>query len=85
VRLRLLVRRRCGGGGAKRRDAAIAWSDEIQREDIALCESVQRNLASRSYVSGRYSVRRENGLYHFHERLRRDLGGALKPPRRSSK
>ena len=73
-----------GAGPAerKRREASIAWSDEIQREDIALCESVQRNLASRSYVAGRYSVRRENGLYHFHEIVRRDLAAAKKPPRR---
>jgi choline monooxygenase len=45
---------------------AIEFSDEIQREDIAICEAVQVGLRSRNYVSGRYSVRRENGVHHFH-------------------
>jgi choline monooxygenase len=45
---------------------AIEFSDEIQREDIAICEAVQRGLRSRTYVSGRYSVRRESGVHHFH-------------------
>lgn len=45
---------------------AIEFSDEIQREDIAICEAVQRGLRSRTYTSGRYSVKRENGVHHFH-------------------
>ena len=49
------------------------WADSIQQEDIWLCESVQQNLRSRFYSTGRYSVKRENGLYHFHELLRRAL------------
>jgi choline monooxygenase len=44
----------------------VAFSDEIQQEDIRLCENVQKGLASRSYDRGRYSVKRENGVYHFH-------------------
>ncbi len=44
----------------------IKFSDEIQQEDITLCENVQRGLRSRSYERGRYSVRRENGVHHFH-------------------
>lgn len=43
-----------------------ALSDEIQAEDIAICEAVQRGLRSASYDRGRYSVKRENGLHHFH-------------------
>ncbi|MBI3210255.1 MAG: Rieske 2Fe-2S domain-containing protein [Candidatus Solibacter usitatus] len=46
--------------------AAIAFSDEIQQEDIRICESVQKGLQSRSYDRGRYSVKRENGVHHFH-------------------
>ena len=53
-----------------RREESIRWSDGIQREDIQLCEDVQRNLRSRAYRAGRYSARRENGVHHFHERLR---------------
>ena len=44
----------------------IEFSDEIQREDIAICEAVQRGLRSRTYSSGQYSVKRENGVHHFH-------------------
>jgi len=51
----------------------IEFSDEIQREDIAICEAVQRGLRSRTYQKGRYSVRRENGLHHFHGLLARSL------------
>lgn len=44
----------------------IEFSDEIQLEDIGICETVQRGLRSRTYENGRYSVRRENGVHHFH-------------------
>ena len=45
---------------------AIAFSDEVQQEDIGLCEGVQRGLQSALYDRGRYSVKRENGVHHFH-------------------
>lgn len=44
----------------------VELSDEVQVEDISICEAVQRGLESRTYSAGRYSVRRENGLHHFH-------------------
>ncbi len=44
----------------------VAFSDEIQLEDIDICEAVQRGLGSRTYDAGRYSVKRENGVHHFH-------------------
>ena len=46
--------------------ATIDFSDEIQQEDILICESVQKGLNSRSYNQGRFSVKRENGVHHFH-------------------
>jgi choline monooxygenase len=46
--------------------ATIQFSDEVQQEDITICEAVQRGLRSVSYDRGRYSVRFENGLHHFH-------------------
>jgi choline monooxygenase len=46
--------------------STIDFSDEIQIEDIEICEAVQRGLESRTYDQGRYSVRRENGVHHFH-------------------
>jgi choline monooxygenase len=45
---------------------AVAFSDEVQQEDINLCRSVQRGLNSSTYDRGRYSVKRENGVHHFH-------------------
>ena len=47
----------------------VAFSDEIQAEDIEICEAVQRNLRSRVYDRGRYSAARENGVHHFHSLL----------------
>ena len=53
---------------------AIAFNDEVQQEDIFLCESVQRGLSSSTYDRGRYSVKREKGVYHFHTLLAEFLG-----------
>jgi choline monooxygenase len=53
------------GGGWESMQQTIAFSDEIQQEDIVLCEQVQRGLRSRSYEAGRFSAKRENGVHHF--------------------
>ena len=45
---------------------SFKFSDLVQKEDIEICELVQRRLRSRSYDVGRYSVARENGVHHFH-------------------
>jgi choline monooxygenase len=47
-------------------DDTIAFSDEIQLEDIDICEAVQRGLRSSTYDTGRFSPQRENGVHHFH-------------------
>jgi choline monooxygenase len=47
------------------------FSDEIQHEDIVICEAVQKGLASGHYEAGRLCPKRESGLWHFHEHLRR--------------
>jgi choline monooxygenase len=52
-----------GSAGAK---AAVEFSNQIQIEDVAICETVQKNLSSRSYERGRYSVKREQGVHAFH-------------------
>ena len=52
----------------------VAFSHEVQQEDIKICENVQKGLASRTYDRGRYSVKRENGVYHFHRLLEEFLG-----------
>ncbi len=56
------------GGEAARK--ALAFSDEIQVEDVRICEIVQKNLHSRSYRSGRYSVTQEKGVHAFHQMYR---------------
>jgi len=53
----------------------VEFSDEIQLQDIAICEAVQKGLRSRTYDRGRFSVRRENGVHHFHALLARALRG----------
>jgi choline monooxygenase len=46
--------------------ASVEFSDQIQMEDVAICEKVQKNLRSRSYTRGRFSVRQETGVHAFH-------------------
>jgi choline monooxygenase len=56
---------------AARRARDLTFSDEVQIEDLSICEDVQRGLASGSYQAGRLNPLRENALHHFHEILRR--------------
>ena len=58
------------GDDTTMRDADLAFSDEVQHEDIGICEAVQRGMASGSYVPGRLNPLRETGVHHFHELLR---------------
>jgi len=53
------------GEGWESMQQIIAFSDQIQQEDIEICENVQRGLRSRAYDRGRFSVLRENGVHHF--------------------
>ncbi|HTS35933.1 MAG TPA: aromatic ring-hydroxylating dioxygenase subunit alpha [Candidatus Solibacter sp.] len=46
--------------------ASVQFSDQIQMEDVAICETVQKNLSSRSYSRGRFSVKQEKGVHAFH-------------------
>mgnify|MGYP000350859141 CR=1 FL=1 len=55
------------------RERSIAVAERVQREDIEICESVQRGLGSRAYRAGRLSVRREAGEHMFHKLLHADL------------
>jgi choline monooxygenase len=53
-------------------ETTIKFSDEIQLEDGRICETVHRNLKSSSYTRGRFSVKQEKCVHHFH-RLYSDL------------
>jgi choline monooxygenase len=63
------------GAGWESMQLAVAFSDEIQMEDIAICESVQTGLQSRAYEQGRFSVLRENGVHHFQRLVHEFLSG----------
>jgi choline monooxygenase len=52
---------------------SVAVAHQVQLEDAGICEEVQRGLASRSYSTGRFSVRREGAGYAFHRLLARYL------------
>ena len=49
----------------------MKFSDKVQREDIAICERVQHGLESGAYVAGRLSPKRESGVHHFQELVRK--------------
>jgi choline monooxygenase len=55
--------------------ASVDFSHEIQLEDVAICERVQKNLASSSYDRGRYSVKQETGVHAFHRMYLKALQG----------
>lgn len=46
-----------------------------QIESVAICETVQKNLRSRSYFRGRYSVKQEKGVRAFHRMYAQVMGG----------
>nr|ADE60257.1 choline monooxygenase [Hordeum vulgare subsp. vulgare] len=50
-------------------------SEQVQIEDIALCEGVQRGLASPAYGVGRYAPSVEMAMRHFHCLLHAKLSG----------
>ncbi len=53
------------GVGWESMQQSIAFSDEIQQEDMEICANVQRGLKSQAYDQGRFSVKHENGVHHF--------------------
>jgi choline monooxygenase len=55
--------------------ADAEFSDEVQLEDVAICEAVQRGLASGTYDAGRLCPKRESGVWHFHNLLRSAYAG----------
>jgi len=52
--------------GSPAAKASVEFSDQIQIEDVGICEIVQKNLRSRSYSRGRFSVKQEKGVHAFH-------------------
>ena len=63
--------------GADAIGRSVAVGERIQKEDVRVCENVQVGLNSRFARAGRFSARREAGIYHFHRLLAADL---TRPP-----
>lgn len=53
----------------------VEFSDLVTREDIVLCESVQRGLRSGAIERGHLMLSRERGIQHFEKLVYRFLGG----------
>ena len=49
----------------------LAFTHVVQSEDAAICQHVQKGLTSGGYVPGRLSPKREAGVWHFQNLLRR--------------
>jgi len=62
--------------GSEAARKSVDFSEEVQIEDTAICEIVQKNLHSRSYHSGRYSVKQERGVHAFHRMYRELMPGS---------
>jgi len=57
----------------------INSSDLIQKEDIMICEHVQRGLGSSGYDQGRFSPEMEAGVYHFQSLLKKEFARLMEP------
>lgn len=49
----------------------LAFSDQVQQEDVEICEYVHRGLSSNAYNQGRFSYDLEWGVHHFQALLKR--------------
>jgi choline monooxygenase len=52
-------------------DDDFSFSDEVQQEDIQICQEVQKGLESHGFDKGRISKKSEKGLHHFQSILKR--------------
>jgi len=55
----------------------LLFSDEVQAEDIEICEAVHRGLDSKAYDQGRFSYDLEGGVHHFQLCIKRSYREAL--------
>ncbi len=56
------------------RSDAFAWSQQIVREDLAVCEGVQRNMAAGAYRGGVLSPDQERHTARFQSLVREAVG-----------
>jgi len=55
------------------------FADQVQDEDIDICQRVQAGLESRAYDQGRFSYDLEGGVHHFQQCLKRSYRNARRP------
>ena len=55
------------------KENSMVIANKIQDEDVAVCHSVQKGLASNGYETGRLSVKKEAGEHLFHRLLYQDI------------
>jgi choline monooxygenase len=55
----------------------LAFSDEVQAEDIEICERVQEGLESGVYDRGRFSAEMETAVHHFQSLIKRSFREAV--------
>ena len=53
----------------------VRFIDQVQEEDVVLCESVQRGLRSGYFDQGKLMLRRENALRHFQRLVYCEVNG----------
>jgi len=56
------------------------FSDEVQQEDISICEQVQVGLDSGSYQAGPLCMKRESAVLHFQNLVRRSIKNTYVAP-----
>lgn len=54
-------------------ESDLKASADIQQEDIDICEAVQIGLRSDAYDKGRFSVKRELGVWHFQKLVKQSI------------
>jgi choline monooxygenase len=57
----------------------VKFIDQVQEEDVVLCESVQRGLRSGFFDQGKLMLSRENGLRHFQKLVQRFIADDIHP------
>jgi choline monooxygenase len=57
--------------------ASIKASEQVQSEDVAICESVQKGMRSTGYGAGRYAPALESGEFIFHELVKKHYMGLV--------
>ena len=58
-------------------EEAIGESQQVQDEDIAICESLQVGMGSSHYIPGPYAPKIEHAKYYFHQLLAADYDRGL--------